>query len=586
MLYLNIKRYIKSPLFVCVTIVYIVMLVVMQPAAKDYALLSTATNGTLLTQPFSFLFFMLVSYEFFYQIKKHHLQETIETSKMGPLREKGYGILLFLLLDLFITACFLAVSMWSTTKCLGFFSKEYFCLLIKLFAVQHFLTYAFAVLLGVLASLITSRVIACSMMIAVFSCFSRVLFPVLITSADSNEAVAHIVDILGIMGRNYTVLTDMFYEYTTEAVNTQRILFWLFLCLFILLLRLTKGRCRLTAYGSLLCAGICLCLYIQPSGERYCGSSSWNIYGEQDQYYQLFFSGKKKYGYETPEEHEGIGRKYKEADFKALSYTGDLTIQRILSADIEVKVDQEQLPEYRFTLYHAYQLKKVLDADGNELAFEQDGDHVLVKVGESRQTQRIRFIYKGYSRRSVTTSQAIYLEGNFPYLPMPGWREYAKETKENTRFVAYDQKGLNYPTDFSLSVHTKQKVYSNLSEEQPHTFVGRSEGATLIASPFMRTVKVQKATLCYSYLSGLFRQENYKETIANYEKVLQKYPELNRTDMTFFECGNADGNDSSQYFASDHIFAFVEYIDKEYLRYKQMGYTPSTYGQEEDDEQE
>ncbi len=74
MLYLNIKRYIKSPLFVCVTIVYIVMLVVMQPAAKDYALLSTVTNGTLLTQPFSFLFFMLVSYEFFYQIKKHHLQ--------------------------------------------------------------------------------------------------------------------------------------------------------------------------------------------------------------------------------------------------------------------------------------------------------------------------------------------------------------------------------------------------------------------------------------------------------------------------------------------------------------------------------
>ena len=116
-------------------------------------------------------------------------------------------------------------------------------------------------------------------------------------------------------------------------------------------------------------------------------------------------------------------------------------------------------------MYHAYQLKKVLDADGNELAFEQDGDHVLVKVGESRQTQRIRFIYKGYSRRSVTTSQAIFLEGNFPYLPMPGWREYAKETKENTRFVAYDQKGLGYPTDFSLSVHTKQKVYSNLSEE-------------------------------------------------------------------------------------------------------------------------
>ncbi|MCI5936831.1 MAG: hypothetical protein MRZ36_02330 [Eubacterium sp.] len=211
---------------------------------------------------------------------------------------------------------------------------------------------------------------------------------------------------------------------------------------------------------------------------------------------------------------------------------------------------------------------------------------MLVKVGESRQTQRIRFIYKGYSRRSVTTSQALYLEGNFPYLPMPGWREYAKETKENTRFVAYDQKGLGYPTDFSLSVHTKQKVYSNLSEEQPNTFVGCSEGATLVASPFMRTVKVQKATLCYSYLSGLFRQENYKETIANYEKVLQKYPELNRTDMTFFECGNADGNDSSQYFASDHIFAFVEYIDKEYLRYKQMGYTPSTYGQAEDDEQE
>ena len=583
---LNIKRYIKSPLFVCVTILYFVLLFVMIPVPKSSTLLSEVTNGTLMTQPFSFLFFMLASYEFFYQIKKHHLQETVAISRMGLLGEKLYGILLFLVLDLVITACVFFVSMWSTTKWLGFFSREYFWLLIKLFVVQHFLTYAFAVLLGVLASTITSRVVSCSMMMAVFSCFSRVLFPVLITFADSSEPATHVVDILGIMGRNYVELSDMFYEYTTEAVNTQRILFWLFLCLFILLLRLTKGKYRWTAYGSLLCAAVCFCLYIQPSGERYCGSTSWNINNEQDYYYELFFSGKKEYGYETPEEHKGIGRKYKEADFKALSYTGDLTIQRILAADIEIEVDREQLPEYRFTLYHAYHLKKVQDADGNDLSFEQDGDHVLVKVGEGQQTKRIRFVYTGYSQRNVTTSQAIYLPGNFPYLPMPGWQEYAKEVVGNARTIAYDVKGLGYPTDFSLSVHTKQKVYSNLSEEQPHTFVGRSEGVTLIASPFMRTVKIQKATLCYSYLSGLFRQENYKVTIAEYEKVLQKYPELNRPDMTFFECGCAAGNGEPQYYASDHIVAFAEYIDREYLRYKKMGYTPSKYDMEEDNEQE
>ena len=74
MFYLNIKRYIKSPLFVCVTILYFVLLFVMIPVPKSSTLLSEVTNGTLMTQPFSFLFFMLVSYEFFYQIKKHHLQ--------------------------------------------------------------------------------------------------------------------------------------------------------------------------------------------------------------------------------------------------------------------------------------------------------------------------------------------------------------------------------------------------------------------------------------------------------------------------------------------------------------------------------
>ena len=53
--------------------------------------------------------------------------------------------------------------------------------------------------------------------------------------------------------------------------------------------------------------------------------------------------------------------------------------------------------------------------------------------------------------------------------------------------------------------------------------------------------------------------------------------------MTFFACGNAAGSGEAQYYASDHI---LEYTDEEYLCYKQTGYTPSIYDQEEDNEQE
>ena len=95
MFLLNIKRFVKSPVFLISTVAYFAILYVMQPThiAKG---IEDISNSTLTTQSFSFLFFMMISYEFFYQINVSKLGELISVSGYGVIREKCYGLLIFL----------------------------------------------------------------------------------------------------------------------------------------------------------------------------------------------------------------------------------------------------------------------------------------------------------------------------------------------------------------------------------------------------------------------------------------------------------------------------------------------------------
>ena len=130
MFLLNIKRFVKSPVFLISTVAYFVILYVMQPThiAKG---IEDISNSTLTTQPFSFLFFMMISYESFYQINVSKLGELISVSGYGVIREKCYGLLIFLGLDMVMYVMFLVISAQGTASVMREWNTAWFVMLEK-----------------------------------------------------------------------------------------------------------------------------------------------------------------------------------------------------------------------------------------------------------------------------------------------------------------------------------------------------------------------------------------------------------------------------------------------------------------------
>nr|MBP3599119.1 hypothetical protein [Eubacterium sp.] len=583
MFLLNIKRFVKSPVFLVASVCYVVMLYTMVSVQKP-TVIEDVSNSALVTQTFSFLFFMILSYEFFYQTRRHKMNEIIAVSKLGEWKEKMYGLLLFSLFDLVLSITYFVTSVWGFQCVIGEVNQDWNIMLLQVCFEYHFLLYLFAILVGMLASMIQSRLCGFTFLLGVFSVFSRVMLPIIMQFVNFSVRLTHIFDVLGIMNRSFGAFLDLFYNYSTEAVNIQRIMVWILLTTFLLALSMSRKKINVVTIGTLLATIVMFVLYIQPSGERYI-SGDWGVYMADQHYYsQLFYSG-VQVGYEDAENYEGIGRKYKDADFQIQSYTGELSAKRLLKASIDVVIDKDNLDEYCFTLYHGYDIKKITDQDGNHLPFEQDVDHVLIKNPSKSKIEKIHFEYAGYSRKYVATNQAIFLAGNFPYLPYPGWMEYKPELVDGVFDTgSYNLRGLPYETEYDISFDTEKKILSNLEEISPSRFAGKSQGATFVQSKFMRERKLKHGTLYYSMLDAQYYEKNIEYTIAEWERNLENaHIPMWGEDLKIFDVACMGDGDLAWYMASDHTIDFEPELGEFYL---ENGYTPNYMEMDDDTESE
>lgn len=399
----------------------------------------------------------------------------------------------------------------------------------------------------------------------VFSVFSNIFLPTILFCVADSERWTHILDIFGIMNRNYYSGCDLYYMYSVEAVNVERILFWILFTAMLFCLAVGKRKRWFLGGILFLCACFVFYQYIQPAGYRYNGG--WWGYGlNEQQYYSLLFEKDK----------DGIARECKEADFKMLKVQGSLSAKRVLNASLDVTVDRGDLEEYYFTLYHGYGIRSVADEEGNALTFEQDGDHVRIKNNDTKLLRKIHFEYEGYSKTYVATSQAVFLAGNFPYLPYPGWREYMSEPKENNWDVEYDLKGVGYPVEYDIQMETKYKVYSNLQEKESSHFVGTSEAATFMACSFIREMKIKNVTYYYSMLCVPYYPENIKETKKRIESTMDEIASAEQWNgMKIFDLTNAGGFEFVYCFAKDHMVAGLSDMKSFYPYYLEKGEIPN-----------
>lgn len=138
------------------------------------------------------------------------------------------------------------------------------------------------------------------------------------------------------------------------------------------------------------------------------------------------------------------------------------------------------------------------------MRFEQKGDHITIYVPGGLEQESITFIYQGYSNFYYFDSSSDIFAGLFllssislghrlvwfePSLMDNGMKDASKED---------DLSGIGYEVEYDLLLDLSQKVYSNLSVDQKGHCRGKSDGLTLMASPYITEYTENGITFLYS----------------------------------------------------------------------------------------
>ncbi len=498
MLYLTIKRYVKSLEIILGTIAFwgyiLISVCYMQGEIHEIE----AINQVLSIQNICFLFFVAISYEFSVRIKRDYCEEVISSIHHGKRKEQCacIGILLFQLLTLCVI---FGCCIWLH----GEHSGELLHFIFRLVTIHVFLLNLYAILLGNVFSRIFSRIQAYGAIVLLYVLYSPIFVSILDGASSSRPVLYGIADCLAIYSHDYLSNSNYYYLYSVENVNIVRILIWITLCLGIGILFNQKGKKRMYAIPILCACTFFVTLFASPNSAVRLDvePSVQDPMQGDDIYYRTTMDCRKN-------------KPYKDADFKIKSYYAKFSMHNELEAKVVVEIDKVRSENLDFTLYHGYRLNRVEDEKGNKVLFSQNGDYINFKCS----TKKIVFYYKGCCKRFYSTSQGAFLPGNLAYYPMPGKRKvYIIELG----YWGPAVENIGYLVRFDVYVDIDKKVACNLNCVGTKHFRGESDGLTIFASDFLTEMKVGKCRVITSRLGG--EMEKVSLNKDKYQKFLKSY---------------------------------------------------------------
>jgi hypothetical protein len=347
---------------------------------------------------------------------------------------------------------------------------------------------------------------------------------------------------------SYGSATNHYYLLPMEVADWQRIGVWIGLFGSIVLCLSMKGLRRMIAAFPFVLAIVCAIFFWRPSADLTSGGpqDSW---GADQIYYEI-----------TNQVEEGI---YDDADFKVKRYRLELQINRQLTATAEVSVDQPNLDEYRFTLYHRYRVNSITNQYGKPMEFTQTGDYISVRNVQNNSVEALFFEYGGVGKAYYSTHQGMFLPAYFEYYPIPGFQ---RVYLDRPGYSGFTLECLPYKVEFEVGVDTAKEVYCNLDTVGGNRFQGVSDGLTLLSGLFVRESNIGNTRVVYSFMD--FDKEN--DPIVNkegFENFLQSCREsgysLNEKTIFIPPLGNYD----SYCFASDHFIGSLINLKYWFERY-------------------
>lgn len=474
--YESLKIFIKSKLFWIILSAYMLlsMVQIFREALPSLGVgLLGHTRQILFLSPQILVLYLIIGYEFFSRSYRTHMDESISATT------KGFGnkavkadlavlisvlflnYLLFTLFDLLLThMSFQTAGIEDNLMCSWYIVK---CLFVNIFLIG-----LIGILLGMVLSKIQRRIMGYAAIMAVVLVTSYLLSEIanmVLVLTDQGVNLFDYLDILNIMtpGLNFSSNNALGFPMMTYRICL--ILFWIFLLIFIYVLRDEK---RKRALKIVICLILCTCSfvgYVLPSSRVDMGLSNTGTSMADQNYYNFGNYRIKK----------------EKAGFYVKKYTMDLDVRRLLKAKVTMDVSTA-LKEYRFTLSHSYEIERVCDGTEKELNFERDGDALLIH-NRGGKTKRIIIEYSGANEAYYANSQGMNLRGSFPYYPVAGFHQITYEG------LFMNPLFLKKQAAFDIDIKTRQRVYSNLKKNAQGHFVGYSNGPTLVSGLYTSITK-------------------------------------------------------------------------------------------------
>lgn len=527
---------------------------------------SMIIDTVMMQSPLTFLLFEATSFSFFSKTTKN----TREIIRGGSRRlQKDYlsGIAIFVVLDFIVTLVF--GSVWYV--CIQHSdmprNAAFWSMLIKMLVIYHFLNYFLALLLGCAISFLRKKTSAYLALMGSYFLLAGVFLELIGPYIKMHPNLGRMPMFFSLMNRSWNNTLDGYYQYSVEIVNAERVLVWILFIILILIMCISQMY-RKWLMGIVGAAFLfVLCSFIRPAGYHY--EDSCVSPAIEDQIY-----------YEKNAD-ESLGRDdhVSSADFIIKKYAGMLSVKRELEANIQIDVDDGTHEMYEFTLYHGFQIKNIYDGE-QKLEYDQKGDHVTIYTPGGLKQGAITFVYHGYSNFYYSTSQATFLPAYFCYLPFPGhrlvWFEpVLMESGMYDSSKQDDLSGIGYEIEYDLLLDLSQKAYTNLGFLEDGHCRGKSDGLTIMASPYIMEEKVKGITFLYP----LFKQEE-PALKQQFEEAASQFIEDGRNDITVFVPPYT--NRMIFFVGQDQLILELDLLDYYYKQYMETGKIPYPEAEEMD----
>ncbi len=450
-----------------------------------------------------FIFFLIVSYEYFAMTEKPSIKEALRTTPIGfdCLKRRQLLVMTGLASSFFVVFVIFSAVAAGRFGCLT--AKFFYHIVVSTF-LDFFLIGILATLAGAYIAAMKKKVTQYIALLAVIFLTSPIftsMFPtaLLMTDIANIYPFTNLFDIFP-PNQRYSV----FFSYGNSVLpyRFEVVLFWCLLTVFLMSLS-AKGTMK-NRRNIALSVAVCLCFTCccipestvkrnnDPAGADY------HDFG----YYKMSVGGENLH--DTV--YDGMSKKYQ--PFSVKSCKLDFFVANYLYGKAELELDgTAQLTDYFFTLYHGYKVTRVENEKGSRMTFNRAGDflHILNDFG----AERLTVYYRGSCPKFYSNLQGIALPGDLAYYPVAGLHR---------QFDNYNQSMLAvYPETMDFEVRVRgyaQQVFCNLPETGRNSFKGTSNGVTLL-SGFYEEYNVDGSTFVCSPLDGETTDENLKQLLSN-----------------------------------------------------------------------